>query len=184
MITEKEKMLQGELYNPREPALVADRLQARKLLKQLNDLNPGERKRFNRIMRELLPNASVRFFIQPPFFCDYGFNIYAGEDVFMNFNCTVLDVCPVEIGARTMLGPQVQIYTALHPMEPEVRATGLESGRKVEIGQDVWIGGGAIICPGVKIGNGSVIGAGSIVTRDIPARVFAAGNPCRTIRPI
>ena len=121
--------------------------------------------------------------MQPPFFCDYGSNIYLGERVYFNFNCIVLDVCEVRIGDYTFFGPAVQIYAASHPMSFQLRRTH-ESGRPIQIGCDVWVGGGAIICPGVTIGSKTVIGAGSVVTKDIPAGVFAAGNPCRVIREI
>jgi maltose O-acetyltransferase len=121
--------------------------------------------------------------MQPPFFCDYGSNIRLGERVYFNFNCVVLDVCVVKIGDFTLFGPAVQIYTATHPMIAELRRN-QEFGKPIEIGADVWVGGGAIICPGVKIGSNTVIGAGSVVTRDIPDGVFAAGNPCRVIREI
>ena len=119
--------------------------------------------------------------MQPPFFCDYGSNIQLGERVFFNFNCVVLDVCCVTIGDHTLIGPAVQIYTATHPLDAAQRRLA-ESGKPVEIGSDVWIGGGAIILPGVRIGARTVIGAGSVVTRDVPDEVFAAGNPCRVIR--
>ncbi len=122
--------------------------------------------------------------IEPPFFCDYGTNITLGKKVFMNFNCVVLDVAPVQIGDFVLLGPAVQIYTATHPLQAAQRRLGLESGKKIIIGPDVWIGGGAIICPGVSIGARSVIGAGSVITKDIPEDVFAAGNPCQVRRPL
>jgi maltose O-acetyltransferase len=121
--------------------------------------------------------------MQPPFFCDYGSNIYLGERVFFNFNCVVLDVCAVTIGDYTLFGPAVQIYTATHPMNPELRRK-QEFARPITIGSDVWVGGGAIFCPGVTVGDRTVIGAGSVVTRDIPAGVLAVGNPCRVIRGI
>ena len=117
------------------------------------------------------------------FFCDYGHNIVLGKKCFFNFNCVVLDVCRVTIGDYTLFGPAVQIYTATHPLEAELRRT-REFAKPITIGSDVWIGGGAILCPGVTIGDKTVIGAGSVVTRDIPANVFAAGNPCRVIRPL
>jgi maltose O-acetyltransferase len=121
--------------------------------------------------------------MQPPFYCDYGSNIELGERVFFNFNCVVLDVCQVSIGDYTLLGPAVQIYTPLHPFNAELRRT-QEHGKPVEIGSDVWIGGGALILPGVRIGSRSVIGAGSVVSRNIPEDVFAAGNPCRVVRQL
>jgi len=119
--------------------------------------------------------------MEPPFFCDYGANIELGERVFFNFNCIVLDVCSVRIGSFSSFGPAVQIYTPMHPAELRRRE---EFGKPVEIGSDVWVGGGAIILPGVRIGSRAVIGAGSVVTRDVPEGVFAAGNPCRVIREI
>ena len=119
--------------------------------------------------------------MQPPFFCGYGCNIELGERVFFNFNCVVLDVCPVKIGDFTLFGPGVQILTPMHPLNAELRRR-QEFGKPISIGADVWVGGGALILPGVRIGSRSVIGAGSIVTRDIPDDVFAAGNPCRVIR--
>ncbi len=121
--------------------------------------------------------------MQPPFFCDYGSNIELGERVFFNFNCVVLDVCRVKVGSFTLFGPAVQIYTAMHPFDAQLRRRE-EYGKPVEIGSDVWVGGGAIILPGIRIGDRAVIGAGSVVTRDVPAGMFAAGNPCRVIREI
>ena len=120
--------------------------------------------------------------MQPPFYCDYGSNMHLGEKVY--FNCVVLDVAPVTIGARTFFGPNVQIYTATHPINYRERASGLEAGKPISIGEDVWVGGSVVICPGVSIGDRSVIGAGSVVTRDVPSEVFAAGNPCRVIRQL
>ena len=121
--------------------------------------------------------------MQPPFYCDYGANIELGERVFFNFNCVVLDVCRVRIGSFSLFGPAVQIYTPMHPMDATLRRK-QEYGKPVEIGADVWVGGGAIILPGVTIGSQAVIGAGSVVTRDVPEKVFAAGNPCRVIREL
>ncbi|GAA4331397.1 sugar O-acetyltransferase [Flaviaesturariibacter amylovorans] len=177
-------MLAGELYNALDPQLSEERLQARLLLKALNDSGEDLPQKRARILAELLPNAGAELWIQPPFYCDYGSNIRMGERVFFNFNCVVLDVAPVTIGSRTLFGPNVQIYAATHPMDAATRASGLEAGKPITIGDDVWIGGSAIICPGVSIGDRSVIGAGSVVTKDIPPDVFAAGNPCRVIRPL
>ncbi|MDE2599101.1 MAG: sugar O-acetyltransferase [Rhodocyclaceae bacterium] len=182
--TEKEKMLAGELYNGMDPALVAERLQARELCQALAVLPPTAAEAAKADLLAQLFGAPTNVYITPPFFCDYGTNIRFGENVYFNFNCVVLDVAQVTIGDNTLFGPMVQIYTATHPMEAEARRSGLESGKPVTIGKDVWVGGGAIICPGVTIGDGSVIGAGSVVTRDIPTGVFAAGNPCRVIRKV
>lgn len=184
MKTEKEKMLAGELYNALDEQLSEERTKARLLLKRLNDASPADAQTVLQVLNNLLPNAGKDLWIQPPFYCDYGYNIEAGEKVFFNFNCVVLDVMKVSIGSRTLFGPNVQIYTATHPLDYRERATGLEFAKPISIGEDVWVGGGVIICPGVSIGNRSVIGAGSVVTRDIPDDVFAAGNPCRVIRSI
>jgi len=184
MKTEKEKMLAGELYDPLDKELSADRLKARLLLKGLNDTREDEPADRARILKELLPDAGAGLWLQPPFYCDYGSNIKIGDKVFFNFNCVVLDIATITIGSRTLFGPNVQIYAAMHPMDHNERASGLEYGKPVSIGDDVWIGGSAIICPGVTIGDRAVIGAGSVVTKDIPAGVFAAGNPCRVIRPL
>jgi len=121
--------------------------------------------------------------IRPPFYCDYGYNISVGRNTFMNFNCVILDVVQVHIGDDCQIGPNVQIYTADHPLDPEVRRSGLESGRPVTIGNNVWIGGAAIILPGVTIGDNAVVGAGSVVTRDVPAGATVVGNPARVRQP-
>lgn len=184
MKTEKEKMLAGELYNALDVQLSEERLKARLLLKALNDTGEDQPAERNRILKELIPNAGEGLWLQPPFYCDYGYNIIAGDKVFFNFNCVVLDVAQVTIGSRTLFGPNVQIYTATHPMNYKERASGLEAAKPITIGNDVWVGGSAVICPGVTIGNRSVIGASSVVTKDIPTDVFAAGNPCRVIRPL
>jgi maltose O-acetyltransferase len=181
--TEWEKMLAGELYDPLDPELVRSRDRARDLCQDLNATREGDRDARRRILTELLGSGGESVWVQPPFFCDYGCNIHLGERVFFNFNCIVLDVCRVSIGECTLFGPAVQIYTATHPMNAELRRR-QEFARPIAIGSDVWVGGGAIICPGVTIGSNTVIGAGSVVTRDIPGRVFAAGNPCRVIREI
>jgi maltose O-acetyltransferase len=184
MNTEKEKMLAGYLYDPRDPQLAAERRRARLLLKQLNDSADDQPDLRRRLLRQLLPDAGQNLWIEPPFFCDYGSNITLGDDVYFNFNCVLLDVAPIRIGSRVLVGPCVQIYTATHPMSADERAKGLEFAKPIEIGDDVWIGGGAILCPGVRIGPRAVIGAGSVVTKDIPQAVFAAGNPARIIRQL
>lgn len=184
MPNEHEKMLAGELYDPLDADLVCARQQARDLCWQFNAVPGGSDNAAGRnLLQQLLAAGGDTAWIQPPFFCDYGSNIYLGREVFFNFNCVVLDVCTVQIGSFTKIGPAVQIYTAAHPMDAALRRQE-ESGQPIRIGDDVWIGGGAIVCPGVAIGDRAVIGAGSVVTRDIPADVFAAGNPCRVIRRI
>lgn len=183
MKTEKEKMLAGELYDAADPQLAAERAACRDLLKVLNESRDHESEKRRQALDQLLACENDTW-IQPPFYCDYGYNIRAGEKVFFNFNCVVLDVMPVTIGSNVLCGPAVQIYTAMHPVSAIERRTWLEYAKPVTIGSDVWIGGGAIICPGVTVGDGCVIGAGSVVTRDVPAGVFAAGNPCRVIRQL
>ena len=183
MPTERDKMLAGELYDPTDPELVLARERARDLCQSLNatrERDPDERRR---ILRALFGAGGDSVWMQPPFFCDYGTHIELGERVFFNFNCVVLDVCPVRIGSYTMFGPAAQVLTPMHPFDPELRRRE-EYGKPVEIGSDVWVGAAALVLPGVRIGSRSVIGAGSVVTRDVPEGVFAAGNPCRVIREI
>lgn len=184
MKTEKQKMVAGEAYDPMDAQLHQERRQARLWLKAFNDMPEDREADRMRVLRQLIPNAGAGLGIQPPFYCDYGSNITIGDRVFFNFNCVILDVAPVHIGSRVMFGPAVQVYTATHPLEAAQRSSGVEYGKPIRIGDDVWIGGGAVVCPGVRIGSRSVIGAGAVVTRDVPDGVFAAGNPCRVIRTI
>jgi maltose O-acetyltransferase len=184
MATEKQKMLRGELYDAYDPVLVEERLQARKLLRRYNDSHADQSALRTEILQELIGVQGNNLYIEPPFYCDYGYNIKTGDNVYFNFNCTILDVMEVSIGSNVLFGPSVHLYAATHPMDAKERAVGLESGKAINIGSDVWIGGGVIICPGVTIGSRSVIGAGSVVTRDIADDVFAAGNPCRPVRSL
>ena len=165
------------------PELVADRYRVRDLCQKLNASSDADEELRRELCKQIFGKGGDTVWMQPPFFCDYGSNIHLGERVFFNFNCIVLDVCEVRIGDFTLFGPAVQVYTATHPMNAELRRK-QEFARPIAIGSDVWVGGGAVICPGVRIGSRSVIGAGSVVTRDIPDGVFAAGNPCRVIREI
>lgn len=183
MASEREKMLAGEMYDPFDLELVAARERARDLCQDLNATRESQAEERRRILRKLFGAGGDSVWMQPPFFCDYGANIHLGERVFFNFNCVVLDVAEVKIGDFTLFGPSVQIYTAMHPMDAAERRLH-EYAKPITIGSDVWVGGAAVICPGVSIGSRSVIGAGSVVTRDIPEGVFAAGNPCRVIRPV
>jgi maltose O-acetyltransferase len=176
-------MLAGELYDPFDPELVAARARARDLCQSLNATREAQQEERRRILHMLFGKGGDSVWMQPPFFCDYGSNIELGHRVFFNFNCVVLDVCRVLIGDFTLFGPAVQIYTPMHPLNAQLRRQ-QEYGKPVEIGSDVWVGGGALILPGVRIGSRAVIGAGSVVTRDVPDGVFAAGNPCRVIREI
>jgi maltose O-acetyltransferase len=181
--SQMERMLAGELYDPHDPALVEARRRARDLCQALNATRDEEEEDRRRILTALIGKGGETVWMQPLFYCDYGSNIHLGERVYFNFNCVVLDVCPVTIGPYTLFGPAVQIYTATHPLNAARRRTE-EFGRPVTIGRDVWVGGGAIILPGVTIGDEAVIGAGSVVTTDIPAGVLAVGNPCRVVRKI
>ena len=183
MRTEREKMLAGELYDALDPGLVAARVRARDLCRALNASADAEEAGRRAILRELFGEGGDSVWMQPPFHCDYGANIRLGERVFFNFNCIVLDVCPVSIGDYSQFGPGVQVLTPLHPLDAAQRRRE-EYGAPVSIGADVWVGAGALILPGVRIGSRTVIGAGSVVTRDIPDDVLAVGNPCRVIRAI
>jgi maltose O-acetyltransferase len=183
MPSERERMVAGELYNALDAELCAARTRARALCHALNATRPTDEVERRRLLGELFAAGGDTVWLEPPFYCDYGANITLGQRVYFNFNCVVLDVCPVRIGDCTLFGPAVQIYTALHPLNAELRRK-QEYARPVTIGSDVWVGGAAIICPGVTIGDRTVIGAGSVVTRDIPAGVLAVGNPCRVVREI
>jgi maltose O-acetyltransferase len=176
--SEKQKMLAGELFRP-DAEIAADQAVTKAWLVRYNAALASPVSERHALLSERLARVGVGAVIRPPFFCDFGYNIHVGDGVFMNFNCVILDVVEVTIGDRTQIGPAVQIYAADHPRDAPTRASGLEFGRPVRIGSDVWIGGGAIILPGVTIGDGAVIGAGSVVTRDVGAGVTVAGNPAR-----
>ena len=180
-MTEKEKMLRGELYLALDPELTAERNSAEILQLQINaTTDPGAR---TELLRQLLGGMGEGTVVRSPFFCDYGYNVFLGSGVFLNFNCVLLDVLPIHIGDGTQVGPAVQIYAADHPRDRETRRAGRESGRPVRVGSNVWIGGGAILLPGVTIGDDAIIGAGSVVTRDVGAGETVAGNPARPLRP-
>jgi maltose O-acetyltransferase len=182
MATEWDKMVSGQAYDPRDPELMAARTRARDLLGRYNRSAPADLESRREILAELFGRAGDGLWIEPPFYCDYGTNIAVGTEVFLNFNCVVLDVAPVSIGDFFFAGPGVHIYAAIHDLDPAARRRDLEYGRAVEIGSDVWIGGGALVLPGVRIGSGTTVGAGSVVVDDLPPDVFAAGNPCRVVR--
>ncbi len=178
-------MLAGELYVAKDAELDSERLRARKLTKQFNDSHPSDKKLRQILLGNLLGSCGEDVWIEPPFYCDYGSNIYLGDRVLFNFNCVLLDVCKIEIGDDTLLAPNVQIYAATHPLDWRIRKHGgPELGKPVRIGGDCWLGGGVIVCPGVTIGDRCVIGAGSVVTKDIPDDSLAVGVPARVVREL
>lgn len=183
MKSEKEKMLSGEMYLASDPELLKERRRAKRLLRQINISEYLVTKPAKDIIKELIPNTGKNFYIEPPFHCDYGYNIHCGDNVYFNVNCVVLDSMKINIGSNVLFGPAVQIYTAAHPLDKETRKT-LEFAKPISIGNDCWIGGGAIILPGVSIGNNCVVGAGSVVTKDIPDDSMAVGNPAKVIKSL
>ena len=184
MPTETERMLAGEPYDPTAPELVADRARARDLVRRYNATTEAESDRRDALLRELFGVVADEAVVEPPVRCDYGYNVRVGDRFFANFGCVFLDVAPVEFGDRCLLGPGVHVYTPTHPIDPEERATGLERGRPVTVGDDVWIGGHAVITPGVSVGDGAVVAAGAVVTKDVPARTVVGGNPASVIREV
>lgn len=183
MKSEKEGMLCGEKYSPVDKELAQDRIKAKKILHKINVTEYWVNKNTRKLIAELLPNSKNVVHIEPPFHCDYGYNIECGENVFFNVNCVVLDSAKVKIGSNVLFGPGVHIYTATHPLDKMERRN-TEFAKPVTIGADCWIGGQVVICPGVTIGSGSVIGAGSVVTKDIPEDCLAVGNPAKVIRKL
>jgi len=181
-------MLAGELYYPADPELTRDRYRAKKLMWKYNaitELNFSKEELLEermKIIKQWFGKVESYIFIEPPFYCDYGYNISMAEFVYMNHNCVILDVNTIEIGARTMFGPNCQLLSATHLTDPETRMKGLELGLPIKIGENCWIGGGVIVCPGVTIGDNVTIGAGSVVTQDVPDNVITVGNPSRVIK--
>jgi maltose O-acetyltransferase len=183
-LSNRDRMLQGYPYDPYESALVEARMKARKLCREFNASTDDDLPNRTRILMEMLnPESTDKIYIEPNFRCDYGINITFGENAYMNFDCCILDVAPVVIGKNFLAAPGVHIYTATHPTDPIERRE-YELGKAITIGDDVWIGGMAVICPGVKIGNGVVVGAGSVVTKDVPDYVVVAGNPAKIIKQL
>lgn len=184
MDNEKAKMLSGQPYKAFGDVLLSERQYAKELIFDFNNLRPTEIEKRNEIIKNLFGKTKNTFFIEPPFRCDYGYNIEIGENFYSNYNLIILDCSKVIIGDNVLIAPNVGIYTAGHPLHYEPRNEGYEHAFPIFIGNNVWIGGNVIINPGVKIGDNSVIGAGSVVTRDIPADVVAVGNPCRVLKQI
>ena len=185
MNTEKTKAQTGLLYDANyDPELTRERMVCADRLHVFNLLRPSQAEEREAILRDLLGKTEGAFTILSPFFCDYGYNIEIGENFFMNVNCVILDGAKVKFGKNVFVAPHCGFYTAGHPLDKERRNQGLEYALPIMVGDNVWIGGHVCVLPGVRIGDNTVIGAGSVVTRDIPANVLAAGNPCRVIRPI
>jgi maltose O-acetyltransferase len=180
----KRRMLAGELYLADDPVIAAEQARAQDLQERYNATRHDERERRDSLLRELLGDVGVGVVVRPPFFCDYGSHISIGARTFANYDCVMLDVATIRIGAACQLAPRVQLLTATHPSAPERPRLGWESAAPIAIGDNVWLGGGAIVCPGVTIGDDTVVGAGAVVTRDLPAGVVAAGVPARVLREI
>jgi maltose O-acetyltransferase len=184
MKSEKEKMLSGEHYYAFGEELSKERLKARTLVYEFNALHPENSERPNELLQELLGKTGENISVEPPFRCDYGYNIEVGENFYANFNLVILDCASVKIGDNALIGPDVGIYSAGHPLHHFDRNEGLEYALPVVIGDNVWIGGHVVINPGITIGDNVVIGSGSVVTRDIPSNVIAVGNPCKILKEI
>ncbi len=183
-MTEREKMIRGELYDASDAELVALRASVQRAIRRYSELDDEDQTERDATLLGLLGRVGTGCLLQSGFRCEYGFNVELGDQVFMNYGCVLLDVCPIRIGSRSMFGPLVQLLTPTHPIDPAERAGGLEAGRPITIGEDVWLGGGVIVNPGVTIGAGTAVGSGAVVTKDLPPRVFAGGNPARVIREL
>lgn len=184
MSTEKDKMLAGEMYNPMDPTLVRDRLIARRLVRKFNQSKETDIELRQELLTELFGSIGKNFTVEPTLRVDYGYNIHIGENFYANFDCVILDVCEVRIGKNCMLAPGVQIYAATHPVDPVARNSGRELGAPVTIGDNVWIGGRAIILPGVTVGHNVVIASGAVVTKDVPDNMVIGGNPAKILKEI
>ena len=184
MMTEWERMVAGEIYFPGDTALLEARQRARVLCRQYNDALPEEDELRDEILHRLLGSVGKDCWIEPTLRCDYGCNITVGDTFYANYDCVFLDAAPITIGNNVLVAPRVCFYTAGHPIAPSVRNTGLEFAAPITVEDDVWIGGNVTVLPGVTIGTGTIVAAGSVVTKDLPAGVIAAGNPCRVLRPI
>lgn len=183
-MTEKEKMIKGEMYLADDEVLVKERLNARRLFREFNSTLETELEKRTEILKELFEEVAGKIYIEPTFKCDYGYNIKVGENFYANYDCVMLDVCPITIGNNVFLAPGVHIYTATHPLDQIERNSGYEYGKPVKIGDNVWLGGRAVICPGVTIGNNVVVAAGAVVTKNVPNNVVVGGNPAKIIKSI
>jgi len=183
-MSEKEKMINGEFYNPTDKELLQNRISAKNLCIKYNTLLPVQYSQKQMILRKLFGKIGNNIHIEPNFFCDYGYNIEIEDSVYINHNSVFLDCAKIKIGKNTLIGPNCGFYTASHPLKSEERIQGFEYAKPITIGKEVWIGGGVTVLAGVTIGDGTVIGAGSVVTKDIPSNVVAVGNPCKVIKNI
>lgn len=181
MRTEKDKMQSGDPYDPSDGELWADRCAAQRFMSDYNKTNDDDIVIRGKLLNDRLGGVGEQTTLRAPLYVDYGYNIFIANNVFLNFGCVLLDVCKITIGPFTQIGPSVQVYTADHPQDPETRRGGIEFGKPIYIGANVWIGGSAIILPGIIIGDNAIIGAGSVVTRDVAAGTKVAGNPARII---
>lgn len=182
--SEREKMVLGRLYLASDPELIEARARARRLARAYNATDPAADDERRAALAELFGHVGEGVVVEPPFHCDYGFNISLGAGGYLNVQCVILDCAPVSIGDRTLLGPGVHLCAATHPVDPAERERGLEYARPIDVGRNVWIGAGVVVGPGVTIGDDSVVGAGSVVLADVPANVVAAGNPARVVRDL
>ncbi|UTR12955.1 sugar O-acetyltransferase [Evansella sp. LMS18] len=182
METEKEKMLAGEMYNPSDPVLAKEREEARRIVRIYNQTLETEGEVRTELLKELLGSTGENVYMEPNIRFDYGYNTHAGENFFANFDCTILDVCEVRFGDNCMLGPGVHIYTATHPLDPAERNSGKEFAKPIRFGNNVWIGGSAVINPGVNVGDNVVIASGAVVTKGVPDNVVVGGNPAKIIK--
>jgi maltose O-acetyltransferase len=184
MRTEKEKMLDGEMYRADDKELVAERNRARELTRAYNSTTEVELEKRTDILKQLFGKVGKNAYIEPTFKCDYGYNIEVGDNFFVNFDCVILDVCKVKIGDNCFFAPGVHIYTATHPLDPTERSSGVEYGKPVTIGNNVWFGGKSLVNPGVTIGNNVVVASGAVVVKDVPDNVVVGGNPAKIIKKI
>ena len=183
-MTEKEKMQAGELYNANDKELVLERINAKKLCEEYNSITYNDFQKKERVLGRLVPFVGEHSWIEANFFCDYGYNIISGDNLYINHNCVILDGAEVTFGENVFIGPNCGFYTAGHPLDAETRNQGLEYAKPIKIGSDVWIGGNVCVMPGVTIGDNVVIGGGSVVCDDIPSGVVAVGNPCKPVKKI
>jgi maltose O-acetyltransferase len=184
MVSEKEKMLEGELYDPSDPELAAERRRAREYTRRFNRTDGTEPEVRRSLLDELFGSTGEDPHVEPPFRCDYGYNVHVGDGFYANFDCVILDVRRVEMGRNCWLGPGVHVYTATHPLDAETRVEGPEYGKPVTMGDDVWVGGRAVIDPGVEIGDSAVVAAGAVVTDDVPENTVVGGNPATVVKEL